>query len=153
ARQRSPVAGAASRSVAKAALFARRAAPRALVVGLMISRSIARRLPRFGTALLAASLLACSDAPRESSSPAASGEWRQLGGSLARTYFNPDETAINRDTVGRLVPRWRFLTGAVVTSSPVVATVSLPDRGETKLVFASSWDGNLYALTARDGEL
>jgi outer membrane protein assembly factor BamB len=119
----------------------------------MASRSIARSFPRLGVLLLAASLLSCSDAPREQSSSTANGEWRELGGNLSRTYFNPDETAINRDTARRLVPRWRFLTGAVVTSSPIVADVTLPDRGKTKLVFASSWDGNLYALTARDGEL
>ena len=83
----------------------------------------------------------------------AAAEWRVFGGGLQRTSYNPDEHVISRDTVGKLIPRWRFLTGAIVTAAPVVAYVDLPGEGRVKAVFAASWDGNFYAIRAADGTL
>jgi polyvinyl alcohol dehydrogenase (cytochrome) len=107
------------------------------------------------TLLFPAWLAACSDVnsgggPVPPSDP---GEWRNLGGSLDRLYFNPAETTITKENASRLVTKWRFLTGAIVTAQPIVANVDLPGEGRTKLVFVPSWDGRLYALRFADGSL
>src|SRR5262245_50093201 len=101
--------------------------------------SILARVIALAIAVLAA---ACSDSPRSTSpAPNAPGEWRVYGGSLERTFFNPSESAINKETVGKLVPLWRFRTGAVVTASPILADVELPGEGKTQVLYISSWDG------------
>lgn len=81
------------------------------------------------------------------------GEWLTYGGSLARNFSRADEAILTRENVDRLVPLWRFTTGAVVTASPIVAWVEFPDGTRVKMVFISSWDGNFYALRADDGSL
>lgn len=78
-------------------------------------------------------------------------ESRTLGGSLRRSYFNGREQRIGRDTVAELVPKWRYMTGAIVTASPAVAFVDLPGEGPTRLVIVPSWDGRVYALRAENG--
>lgn len=78
-------------------------------------------------------------------------ESRTFGGSLRRTLYNPLEHQITRETVSRLVPKWRYTTGAIITSSPAIAEIDLPVEGRTQVVFTSSWDGNLYALRADNG--
>jgi outer membrane protein assembly factor BamB len=83
--------------------------------------------------------------------PSEPGEWRTYGGSLARTNFNADETTITKDTVGDLVPLWRFTTAGAMTASPIVAFIDHPTEGRVRTVFASSWDGHLYALHADTG--
>lgn len=103
--------------------------------------------------LLATLVAACSDASKSAPEPGDASEWRFLGGSLERTYFNAAETALTKETAPRLVTKWRFLTGGIITAQPVVADVERPGEGTTKLVFVPSWDGNLYALRARDGSL
>ena len=47
--------------------------------------------------------------------------------------------------------RWRFPTGAVVTASPSIATVTLPAGSSTRAVFVPSWDGFVYAIDWDDG--
>jgi len=96
-------------------------------------------------------LAACSDGSPKPGLQATTGDWLMYGGSFERRFFNPSETTITRANVGKLVPRWRFTTGAVVTASPVIAHVDLPGEGSTKTVFIASWDGHFYALRARDG--
>lgn len=83
--------------------------------------------------------------------PAARLEWTTYGRTQQRTFFNPDETLINRDTVADLRLKWRYTTAAIVTASPSIAYVDLPGEGEVKVVFVPSWDGNLYALRAANG--
>jgi outer membrane protein assembly factor BamB len=78
-------------------------------------------------------------------------EWATYGGSQERRFFNPFETRITRDTVASLRPKWTYLTAAIVTASPTVAYVEVPGEGRIKIVFVSSWDGNLYALRASNG--
>ncbi|HEY8517119.1 MAG TPA: PQQ-binding-like beta-propeller repeat protein [Candidatus Binatia bacterium] len=78
-------------------------------------------------------------------------EWRMYGGGYERTFFNPHETLINKGTVSKLVPLWRFTTGAVVTASPVVAEIELPGEGSVQALYVPSWDGILYALRTHDG--
>ncbi len=72
-------------------------------------------------------------------------------GSQLRTFYNPRETAVTRDSVARLRPKWRYRTGAVVTASPAVAYIDVPGEGTIKVVIAPSWDGNVYALRASNG--
>jgi outer membrane protein assembly factor BamB len=106
-------------------------------------------------ALLAAMTVGCGDddtAPATTTA-ALRADWPAYGGGLERRFFNAGETAITKSTVKQLIPRWRFLTGAVVMASPVVADVNLPGAGDTRLVFVSSWDRHLYALRAADGGL
>jgi polyvinyl alcohol dehydrogenase (cytochrome) len=78
-------------------------------------------------------------------------EWTTYGGSLRRTFFNPFEKQITAQSVSRLIPRWRYPTGGIVTATPSVATVDVPGEGPTSVIFAPSWDGNLYALRAENG--
>jgi outer membrane protein assembly factor BamB len=112
------------------------------------------RCIRLAALAAALALSACGDSGSHRSSAAPStGAWSTYGGGLDRTFFNDAETAINRDTVANLVPLWRFTTGAVVTASPIVADVELPDEGIVELVFIPSWDGFLYALRADDGTM
>jgi outer membrane protein assembly factor BamB len=68
-----------------------------------------------------------------------------------RLFYNPDEKIINRDTAGDLIPKWRYTTGAIITGSPAVAWVRLPDEGPTRVAYTVSWDGNVYALRLRNG--
>jgi len=99
-------------------------------------------------------LAACSDAKGTGPAPPSdAGEWRYLGGTLSRTYFNAGERTITKDSAARLVTKWRFLTGGIVTAQPVVARVDLPGEPGAEVAYVASWDGNLYALRARDGSL
>lgn len=116
--------------------------------------SAIRRMRQIPAAALLGALVtvlsACSD--ESTLGPAnPSTEWPMFGGSLERTSFNANETVINSGSVARLIPRWRFLTGAIVTAAPVVADVDLAGEGRVSLVFEPSWDGNFYALRAADG--
>jgi len=101
-----------------------------------------------------AALAACSDAKGTGPNPPVDAdEWRYLGGTMSRTYFNARETTITKETASKLVTKWRFLTGGIVTAQPIVARVDLPGEPDTEVVYIASWDGNLYALRAADGSL
>jgi len=78
-------------------------------------------------------------------------DWQSYAGSDARLFFNPRESAIAPANVGDLVQKWSFPTGAIVTASPTIATVTVPDEGRIRVAFVPSWDGNVYALRLRDG--
>lgn len=80
-------------------------------------------------------------------------EWRTLGRTKDRTYFNPHETTLTKDNVAGLVRRWIFPTTAIVTSSPSIATVELPGEGRTPLVFFQEWNQIVYAVRLADGSL
>jgi polyvinyl alcohol dehydrogenase (cytochrome) len=112
----------------------------------------------FAPAMLGVWLLsACSDRPNAPTSRGGPSTpltgWTTYGGSLSRTFFNADEQTLTKENVSRLVPLWRFRTAAVVSAQPMVADVDLPSEPAVRLVFAPSWDGNLYALRASDGSL
>lgn len=114
------------------------------------SASIVRAACLLGLAALAA----CSDATGTGPNPPVEAdEWRYLGGSLSRTNFNASETTITKETAPKLVTKWRFLTGGIITAQPIVARVDLPGEPDTHVVYIASWDGNLYALRAADGSL
>ncbi len=108
-----------------------------------------RRRPVLLLLALAAALSACADSDSDSDASEL-GAWSTYGGGIERTFYNANETAITRDTVGDLVPLWRFTTGAVVTASPIVANVEIADDS-VEVVFIASWDGFFYALRAADG--
>jgi hypothetical protein len=80
-------------------------------------------------------------------------EWRTLGRTPARTYFNPFETTLTPENVGGLVRRWEFPTTSIVTASPSVATIDLPGEGRTPLVFFQEWNQIVYALRLADGSV
>jgi outer membrane protein assembly factor BamB len=73
-------------------------------------------------------------------------EWPTLAGGPERRFFNAGETDLTAATAPGLIERWHFRTEAVITSSPAIATVNLPGRGWTRVVYFSAWDGNVYAL-------
>ncbi len=78
-------------------------------------------------------------------------EWRTYAGGPERQFFNHDELALSRRNVAQLAERWRFPTGAIVTASPAVAVVDLPNEGPTQVVYLTSWDGFVYAVRLADG--
>jgi outer membrane protein assembly factor BamB len=80
-------------------------------------------------------------------------EWRTLGRTPSRTYFNPDETILTPENVGGLIRRWEFPTTSIVTASPSVATIDLPGEGRTPLVFFQEWNQIVYALRLADGSV
>jgi outer membrane protein assembly factor BamB len=80
-------------------------------------------------------------------------EWRMLGGSPRRLYFQEAERVLGPDNVGQLATRWVFQASAIITSSPVVATIELPGEGRTSVVFFVAWDESVYAVRLADGSL
>jgi outer membrane protein assembly factor BamB len=85
--------------------------------------------------------------------PSRADEWLTLGGSYRRTYFNPRERVLNRDTAANLIPKWKYFTSGMISAQPVVTWVDLPGEGRTQIVIASSWDHYVYALRAENGSL
>jgi len=115
-----------------------------------------RTLARVAFTLLTMLMASCGESTVPApATPAAApvAEWPMYGGSVERRFFNPAETQITAQSVARLVPRWRFLTGAVVMASPVVAAIDRPGEPGLQTVFASSWDRHFYALRANDGTM
>src|SRR5262245_14415759 len=78
-------------------------------------------------------------------------EWRTYAGGAERQFFNHDELALTRRNVAQLAERWRFPTNAIVTASPAVALVDLPNEGPTRVVYLQSWDGFVNAVRLDDG--
>ena len=85
--------------------------------------------------------------------PARATDWPTYAGGPRRLFFNPHEAIIGPANVAGLRVKWTFRAGAVVTASPVVATVDLPGAHRTPVAFIASWDGKLYAIDVRDGAL
>ncbi len=82
---------------------------------------------------------------------AGASDWPTFAGGPLRLFFNPTETQVTAANVTTLRVKWKFHTGAVITASPSVAVIDLPNEGPTQVVFIQSWDGNLYAIRLRDG--
>jgi len=79
-------------------------------------------------------------------------EWRMLGGSLSRTYYHGSESRLTPENVGELNVRWRYPTSAIVSASPTVATLELPE-GRTPVAFFQSWDETLHAVRVSSGSV
>lgn len=77
--------------------------------------------------------------------------WPMYGGNPERTFFQAQERRLTKATVASLRPKWVYRTGAVITASPAVAWVEVPNEGKIKVVYVPSWDGFLYALRASNG--
>jgi len=118
---------------------------------------LSRLLPALPAIALAAGLsllTACGgtvDLPATGGTTPAALEWPTLGGSQARTFFNANETRITRDNVASMRPKWLYRTAAVITAGPTIAYIDVPNEGRIKVVFVSSWDGNMYALRESNG--
>jgi len=67
--------------------------------------------------------------------PAAATDWRMYAGAPRRLFFDPAETIITAANVVKLHVKWTFLTGAIVSASPVVLTLDLPGEGRTAVAF------------------
>lgn len=78
-------------------------------------------------------------------------DWPTIAGSASRSFFNENEQWLTPDRVAHLVEKWRFPTEAVVTASPSIATVEMPDGSERRIVYVASWDGFIYAIDFVDG--
>ena len=118
------------------------------------------RLPSRGCLTLPLAVLfcslvlgACQDKNLPASSQPAADEWPTYGGSLAREFSRAKDANLSVDDARKLVPLWRFQTGAVVTASPIIAHVNMPSGDRERLLFIPSWDGHLYALRPEDGSL
>ncbi len=94
---------------------------------------------------------ACGGGDGAADQPGLPGEWPTFARSLERTGFNPAETLLSKDTVSKLVVKWRFPTGATVAASPAVATIDIAGEGPVRTVVIGSYDGNVYAIRAADG--
>jgi outer membrane protein assembly factor BamB len=131
-----------------------------------MSLSIRRCLRLGAVGLIAiAPLFGCSDSNSNGHSQAAvappppppppplppAQEWLTYAGNAERTYFNARETQINRSNVEQLQVLWTHPTGAIITASPTVAQIELPD-GLRMIVYIQSWDGYMYALDLYTGE-
>ncbi len=91
------------------------------------------------------------DLPANGGAQPAAVEWSTYGRTQLRSFFNPYETRLTRDTVASLRPKWLYRTAAIVTAGPTVAYIDVPSEGRIKVAFIASWDGNLYALRESNG--
>src|SRR2546423_14636994 len=57
---------------------------------------------------------------------ACAGQWRSAGQNIANTRSQPAEERINAANVGRLTPRWTFITNPSVTTSPTSDVSATP---------------------------
>jgi outer membrane protein assembly factor BamB len=78
-------------------------------------------------------------------------EWRSFAGGPSRQFFQARGRGLSKKSAARLVERWRFRTGSIVTGSPAVAALELPGEGRAQVVYFTSWDGHLYAVRLADG--
>jgi outer membrane protein assembly factor BamB len=78
-------------------------------------------------------------------------EWRAYAGGPLRQFMNPKEKKLKKGKLDKLRERWRFRTGAIITSSPTVARVEVPEEGLIQVVYFTSWDNNVYAVRLSDG--
>jgi outer membrane protein assembly factor BamB len=77
--------------------------------------------------------------------------WPAYAGGPLRQFVNRKEKKLSPKKVAQLRERWRFRTGAIVTASPSVAAVEVPDEGRVQVVYFTSWDNNVYAVRLSDG--
>ena len=76
-----------------------------------------------------------------SGSMADTGEWSMYQHDAAHTAYCV-ESSLDTTNIPRLREAWKFNTGGMVTGTPIVSG---------GVVYAGSWDGNMYALNERTG--
>jgi outer membrane protein assembly factor BamB len=79
-------------------------------------------------------------------------ESRDFAYGPTRTFFNAQEKYLNRGSATTLREKWRFHTDAIITSTPAVARIHVPGRGDERVVFFNAWDGHVYAVRFDDGK-
>ncbi|HLG68883.1 MAG TPA: PQQ-binding-like beta-propeller repeat protein [Chloroflexota bacterium] len=92
--------------------------------------------------LIVLSLLALISNPAAAGMPAPG--WPSFGYDLAGTRYNAGETRLSSQTVSQLKLNWVYKGGNDFSAQPAVAN---------GVVYAASWDGQLYAIRAATGEL
>ena len=102
--------------------------------------------------VLGAVAASCSGGDDERDESQLTGEWPMLSANLQRTGYNPDESLLNAENVADLALKWEFPTDGPVAASPVVATIDVPDEGPVRIVVVGSYDGNVYAIRAANGQ-
>lgn len=101
-----------------------------------------RRGSRTVLAMVSPCLLALAPAAALAGPVAATAGWAQVGYSAQHTGFNPHEHVLSPRDVEHVGRAWSYRTGGGVFNSPAVAG---------GVVYASSADGQLYALDAATG--
>jgi len=71
-------------------------------------------------------------------------QWPNHGGGILNRREAHHETKINPKVVAKLTTRWRFYTGDSVTATPAVWN---------GVVYFPSYNGNLYAICAKTGDV
>lgn len=71
-------------------------------------------------------------------------EWINHGGGLGNWRNAPNETLISAASASTLVQRWKFTAGLDITATPAISN---------GVLYFPSWNGNLYAVTAENGQL
>src|SRR5689334_18786945 len=92
--------------------------------------------------LVALTLLALVANPATAGMPSAG--WPAFGYDLAGTRYNGGEVRLSSGTVPQLKLKWVYKGGNDFSAQPAVAN---------GVVYAASWDGQLYAIRADSGEL
>jgi outer membrane protein assembly factor BamB len=62
----------------------------------------------------------------------------------AHSSFNQSESALTRDSVTRLQPRWTLNVGAPLAAAPTVSA---------GILYFGAWDGQFYAVDAQSGRV
>jgi outer membrane protein assembly factor BamB len=112
---------------------------------------------RLGALIVALGVVAfaCGDSDDGASGPSAlaglPGEWPTFAANVERTGFASGETAITKENVANLVPKWHFKTERPVAASAAVATVDVPDEGDVRLMFVGTYGGTMFAVRVDDG--
>jgi polyvinyl alcohol dehydrogenase (cytochrome) len=82
------------------------------------------------------------NAPAIAVPPPSVPEWPSGGQNLADDRYQPDETAISVQTVGKLIPRWKLTMAGDVSATPAVVN---------GVVYVPDWGGYISAIRASDG--
>jgi outer membrane protein assembly factor BamB len=130
------------------ALISRRAPGAAALASLALALGLS---PAFARAAVAPAPAHTAPVHR---SPALT-DWTTWGFDLARSGYNPDETALNPTTVKRLRRRWTFDARAIIDTQPTVATrvriTVRRKRTTANLVLVGSEHGGFFAVNAATG--
>ncbi|KAL5722655.1 hypothetical protein ACHQM5_006148 [Ranunculus cassubicifolius] len=70
--------------------------------------------------------------------------WINHGGDIYNRRYAEDEVKISPKTVSKLKLKWEFFAGRDITATPAIYD---------GILYFPSWNGNIYAVKARDGSL
>lgn len=78
------------------------------------------------------------------SAPLHGEDWIMFGRDPAHSNFNPAESALSPSNVSQLEAAWKISVGAPLASAVTVSN---------GVLYFGAWDGNFYAVDARDGHV